>query len=240
MKYLYTALVLYAFLYNISAQVPVESAEQAYLQADYALAISYYQQFLENNPSNTSVLFNIGQSFFQLQQHGKALAYYLRAHATAPRDTDIQLALIRVYTKTQQNIEESNLFFQAIKFTKTTLSKSEWWVVLTITWSILFATIHRKALSRGFRLSLTTLFLLLFILYVGQEVTDHLFPVVAITQDTSAYTGAGSEFFNIFSLVDGIQARLLESKEDWSKVLLPDGRSGWITTESFIQINHGG
>jgi len=72
------------------------AADNLYLASHYAEAAQIYEQIVAQGSRNSTIYYNLGNSYYQLGDLGRALLNYEEAAALSPRDADIQenLALV--------------------------------------------------------------------------------------------------------------------------------------------------
>lgn len=89
-----SALLLLALFATASAEpVPeLDACNRLYHDASYEQAITCY----ETIGTSSELLFNIGNSYAQMGQHGYAVLFYLRALCLSPSDTDIRNNLAQI------------------------------------------------------------------------------------------------------------------------------------------------
>ena len=95
MKALLLTLLLAGTLGSATAQTPpalADSAQAAYARGDHRRALQFYDS-LNGAWSSASLLFNIGNCHFKLNDVPRAILYYERALRLAPGAEDIQANL---------------------------------------------------------------------------------------------------------------------------------------------------
>jgi tetratricopeptide (TPR) repeat protein len=72
-------------------------ANQQYQAGDFAGAVTGYERTLATDGGSAAVFYNLGNSYQQLKQYGKAVLAYERARVIAPRDSNLleNLAMAR-------------------------------------------------------------------------------------------------------------------------------------------------
>jgi len=70
-----------------------DEANKLYEQGEYVRAAEAYQALLEENPRDTTLLFNLGNAWFKAERPGQAIAAYRRAQRLDPRDPDLRFNL---------------------------------------------------------------------------------------------------------------------------------------------------
>ena len=90
----------------------LQRAYESYLQGEAATTVSDKEQDfnralrlfsqLEGEPGNGKLYYNIGNTYYQLEQYGWSILYYLRAQRLLPRDQKVQFLL--TMAEAQQNL----------------------------------------------------------------------------------------------------------------------------------------
>jgi tetratricopeptide (TPR) repeat protein len=65
----------------------------AYGRGEYALAAGLFERTLELEPNDPNLLYNLGNVYYELDDRGKAVAYWVRALRIRPRDADARFNL---------------------------------------------------------------------------------------------------------------------------------------------------
>jgi hypothetical protein len=71
----------------------LQEAVGAYGRADYAVAAELFKAALTERPADPNLLYNLGNSYYELDERGKAVAYWVRALRNHPRDGDARFNL---------------------------------------------------------------------------------------------------------------------------------------------------
>jgi tetratricopeptide (TPR) repeat protein len=70
-----------------------ESGVAAYSRGDYSQAAELFDQVRSVRPRDPNVLYNLGNSYYELDERGKAVAYWIRSLRLRPRDRDARYNL---------------------------------------------------------------------------------------------------------------------------------------------------
>lgn len=94
------------FLTNIYASEPIskndilfDKANQAYIEKKYAKSLKFYTEILNNQGQSASLLYNMGNAFYQTGNIGEAVLHYERALILEPNNKQILANLIQVRKK---------------------------------------------------------------------------------------------------------------------------------------------
>ncbi|GAB4341112.1 MAG: tetratricopeptide repeat protein [Calditrichia bacterium] len=234
---------------SASAQEPealFENANQLYRAEKYAEAVEAYLKILESGWENAAVYYNLGNACYRLGQIGRAVLYYEKALKLAPNDPDIRYNLELANLNVVDRIEMPPRFFLF-----------EWWDVLVnyfsvrqlsrllisffvlgiISW-ILFLFVKNALLQRLSRISAISFLVLTIsaagLLYLRAErQLDHRFAIV-LEPTVTVYSAPDENSTDVFVLHEGVKVKVDDSRPDWVKISLPDGKTGWMPAQ-FLQ-----
>ncbi len=236
----------YAFAESASESVSIplsdantvfDLANQKYKDGDFREALKLYENLLSAGGIRTvDVHYNIGNAQFKLGNYGKAIVAYRRALLGAPRDQDIIANLNHVrnltvdkidQTKSTQILREIFFFHYSLSKTETEISFVCAYIILV---SLLMIWLIRKSTAIR-RLAFIVLFLALMFgssLFVkGYNAVDSGQAVVVVGE-TDVRTGPARSYMVSFSLHDGAEVEVRDSRNGWCQIELPDGRRGWL------------
>ena len=102
-------------------------ADSAYVRGDYAQAIELYEQLLTEGES-AEVYYNLGNSYFKMDNMGKSILNYERALLLDPGNADIRSNLDIARSKTQDNLVSTPSIFFVVWITSliNTMSVKQW------------------------------------------------------------------------------------------------------------------
>lgn len=212
-------------------------ANQAYEREDYASAVALYEQVIGAGIRDPVIYFNLGNTYYALNELGWAMLNYRRAQVFIPRDEQLGLQITRIRSeRVDFQVEESSLFDRLASSTAGFISLVEQvWLTLAawITWfALVTALLLRPAWRPVLRLPLaiTGVFLLVLCAVLINRVAVEAWRPGAVIVDVSvpAMSGPGSDYLPLFRLYAAAEVRVLDTRDGWVRVLLPDGRQGWI------------
>lgn len=88
----------------------VEAADTAYMADDFATAARLYQQAIDSLGPSADRYYNLGNSYFRLEQPGRAIVAYERALRLDPTNADVTDNLEFVNSRITDRIEASDSF----------------------------------------------------------------------------------------------------------------------------------
>jgi tetratricopeptide (TPR) repeat protein len=195
--------------------------------------------------TNAWLEYNLGNTYFRLDDLGRAVLHLKRAERLAPGDgrirSNLQYVRERVtplFTPPQKNrLLESILFLHY----QTGLSTRLAWSALAgvIGWGCLFAALWTRrsglytlagiGIFVGATLGASTIWQL-----HDESARPHA--VVTRTQPLKMGRGEGHDAVISQPLGPGVEVRILESRGGWVRLELPDGKTGWLPEDAVARV----
>lgn len=240
-----TLLALFFSGYALANDDMFVKANQGYKTKDYGKALELYLNIAEDEVSS-SLLYNIGNTYFRLGDYANSILHYERALRLEPRNKDInnnlRVAKARlkgdtyimpefVLKKFWNNI--SNLFLPST------------WTIITIALflvSFLFFILYRFSIDRKvayFYIFIMSLILTLSSLSLGinreNRLNDRSY-VIIINDNVVGKTSPDSNTGGNHVLYKGQKARIIEELDIWYRIRLEDGKELWSEKSNFAII----
>lgn len=177
-----------------------------------------------------------GHTALESDDLGAALYHYKRALAVIPRDSAAQLgaAVVRAL-RTDILPKEAELWADITNLTADVMSVNELRWLSLILWTGTFIFGGWWAINRPDpRLRRTTLILgsltiVLLGLLIVRRVYEETQPASVVTAfEAFAYAAPDENAPILFKLYSAAEGRILERREGWARLHLPDGREGWV------------
>ena len=205
----------------------------------YDEAITEYLSLLDQGMESGNLYFNIGNSYFKKGELGMAILNFERAVRLIPEDSDLkanyryaQSKVYQVDSDTDTPLLNSMLtLFNIFTINRLTIALSLLYIIaiLILVIRILYPNIERFALIVIVAASL--IFLPgAFSLYkkvslLGKE-------AIIVSEMAEAQFEPIDNATTHFTLYEGMKVTVTHSRSDWVKVRRPDGKTGWIRSES--------
>jgi len=217
-----------------------------YKEGNYSKAIESYENLVKSGCADGVLYYNLGNAYENIGETGKAIAMYERAKKYIPRDTDLNynlnliepqlkdiskpfiLLLPFIYIYNAFAVEELLFITEALYFM----------VALFIIILILTKREGILHLSRIFLFILIPLFIY-FGFMLGIRIYDNEYNkyCVVIEKEGIVYSGPGENYQIQFKIPEGAKLQFLKTQEEnWVKVKLPNGDSGYIEDKAIIGI----
>jgi len=217
-----------------SSEELMKEASQAYYNQDFSKAIQLYSE-LEKQPS-ADLYYNLGNTYYRMGQVGMAVYYYQKALRLNPRDRDL-LANSR-YVKSKRADQEiqplSSKIYHTLFFWVDLLTLSELLVIALLFYTLFFGLLTFRLFKKKFvvNLALVLLFginLVFFPTALIQVYTQYFQKSAVVISSTSAvFSEPTDQSIKLFELHEGSLFTVEENQGDYMKIVLSDGRRGWI------------
>lgn len=221
-------------------------ANEVYSSKDYQNALELYIELIERGVKNPYLYYNLGNTYYKLGQIGYAILYYEKAISLKPFDRDARENLEYVRRSLKERIipvyNESLFKFMRISYS---YIKPILLILLELfffTGFILFMLLSlfipysRNKFKRYIAL-FAVLFVIFGILAFAHRTYEKNHPKgIVVEREIEVLTAPIAESEIIFPLYEGTKAKLLESRGEWIRITLDDGREGWTPSQSVIFI----
>jgi hypothetical protein len=223
----------------------INAANQLYQAGHYPEAAQVYEGLISQGLTDSTLYYNLGNSYFQMGDLGMAILNYQRAALSSPRDADIRANLELV--SAQAGLMPPDLapgpLFSLANWSRSWLTMNETALLTLGMWFtfslllIVYLQTKPGSLRAGIRhttwialfLVLLSVFTLGTRLYTERRLTEGV--IIAPTVSVSA--SPDGELTTDLQLPGGTAVSLLEVRGEWAHMALP-GRSveGWVPIES--------
>lgn len=223
------------------------AAGDHYQHAKYAAAAQAYEEIIASGRTNYATHYNLANSYYRLGAIGKAVLHYQRALRFKPVDPDasfnLQLALLR----TRDRIEPVPDVFvvSSLKNFGSQLSPDAastffivFWVVLAASLTMLFTagSVWLFKLSRILILvSIVVVITAGSMMLIQAGLLDTPRGVI-ISESVTAKSSPDAGSVNVFVIHEGLTVDLEDEVGHWHRIVLPDGKEGWIQQSDFERI----
>ncbi len=217
-------------------------ADKAYAQEEYQRAAQMYEQLLKKGVSS-DLYYNLGNSYYRMDNITQAVLNYERALLLSPGDHDIRINLQLARSKTIDKIvPESEMFFVTWYRSLVNLMSVDGWAwtaLLSLVAAIILALLYLFAGSIAIRkvgFFGALLFVLVFAfsnLFAWQQksaLTNRKGAIIIRSavpvKSTPAKNGT-----DLFILHEGTKVTITDgSMKGWKEIRVGDGKEGWLET----------
>ena len=222
-----------------SAPDAFEQANQLYERGQFAEAAAAYEALVRANTTSPALFFNLGNACFKAGRLGRALVNYRRAEELAPRDPDIRANLQFARNSVPgANLRPANRWVRWLP--RLTLNEAALVAAVTLwVWAGLLTLRQLRPATRKPLRVLTllagvlTLFLVAFAAANWHLRRATLTAIVVVPEATVHY-GPLDESPSAFSVRDGLELEVADTKGDWVQVTDATRRVGWIKRDQAV------
>jgi tetratricopeptide (TPR) repeat protein len=197
-------------------------------------------KIVRDDEHSSALYYNIANAHYKLNSIGPSIYYYEKALQLAPNDKEILNNLAFAQNATVDAIEP----LPKTIFAKWDTTLSSWltfngWAWVTVISAVLFALFlllyYFSVYSVKKRLSFVgAIFMFLLIMFgltmsyrnYNKQVKDQ--PAIIFTESSNIKADPSSKSETSFILHEGTKVQIIAEDEDWYRILLVDGKDGWI------------
>ena len=235
---------------NARAQDPqpadlMTEANSRFERGEYAEAAQQYEALVDMGYEDSTVYYNLGSTYFEIGDLGRAILNYLRAQELSPRDPNIlgNLDLARSKTIDRIGAERDSLVESVSYLGRRWAAPAEMGVLSLLLWAVTGLAVSTLLVYRNIPLgafartaavvsavaAMVSLLLLLAMLYANPS--DHTGVVTAGAVEV--VSGPGTQYTEAFTLRSGAEVRILDSRQGWLQISLPgDDLQGWAPSHA--------
>ena len=245
MKYVFYILMILLGFIKTEAQNNqyFEEANALYNEGKYAEAIDKYMAVLETDSHSAELYYNLGNAHYRLNNVAPCIYYFEKAKLLNPNDKDIENNLAYANNMTIDaidNVPEVG-FSKLIKTITNTFDFDVWAkiaVSLAFTYVILVLLYYLSYSSGKKRITFVTSIICLLSLCIALGFAFNKFeqdkknnPAIIFAQESQIKSEPNLRSEEAFRLHEGTKVQVIDTVNDWKKIKLTDGKTGWIISE---------
>ena len=226
-------------------------ANTSYERGEYAEAAQQYEALVDRGYSDATLYFNLGSSYFESGDIGRAILNYLRARGLSPRDMDIRdnLELARGMTVDGVAAERGPLVEGVSYFGHQWATPDELGIAAILLWVasgtaigalIVWRTFRLRRMLRAATVLATAAATMLFLLVASMTSASPYDSTGVVTAAAvEVVSGPGPQYTGEFALHSGAQVRVADYRHGWFRIELPGGElRGWVPSHA-VEIVEG-
>ena len=247
-KIYFSLLFVFASVLAYGQETTKAQADSAYINNDYANAVYLYEDILANQGESADIYYNLGNSYYKMENIAKAILNYEKALMLNPGNGDIRFNLELAQSKTVDKVTPMSEVFLVtwMKSLTNTMSEQGWSklaiasFILTLLGLVLYFFSKKIAMKKiGF---ISTLCLMLVCILANvfassqkSKAQSHSSAIImepSVTVKSTPNEG-GTE---LFILHEGRKVMIKDNTmREWKEIQLEDGNAGWVPA-SVIEI----
>ena len=235
MKYLLIILFLFQMLSASEWDVYLKEGNKAYSEGKYEDAVMHYSKIIENEVESGELYFNLGNSYYKLDEIGKSIFYYEKAlnfiEGDEALDQNLKIAQLKIIDKIEPI---PKLFVWEWIDTVIKILSIENWGRLSLGLFFLAAIVFSLFIlfTKNLLFRLSWIFLILFsisiFIFIGRIYLfeSNEFGIIfenKIAVMSEPNLGASEAFI----LHEGTKVKINRELNDWLEISIADGKTGW-------------
>lgn len=248
-KALYIFLLL--FLCKATAQdiqTVFKTANEAYRNTYYEEALKNYQQIDSLGLQSADLYYNLGNTYYKLNQIAPSIFYFEKALLLDPKHLDAKQNLAFAQRMTIDAFETlPKSFFQKINERIIHSIHYDTWAWITIIFAffvgiffLMYHFLHNASTKRlFFTISLISLGLFLLsmsFVIKAKHYSNHNQPAIVFSSVISVKSEPYSSASETFQLHEGTKLQVIEKIDNWYKIKLLDGKIGWLKEDAIKKL----
>ena len=243
-KWMSCILIVFSWTMNAQEEALFDNATADYNEGKYEAAAKKYEEILQNGKHSAALYFNLGNANYKLNRIAPSIYYYEKALLLDPNDPEIKNNLAFARNMTLDDVEAlPQAGLTRFLGRLTGLMTFDQWAYSAIVFMVLFVIIYityyylRYASQKrlAFIISFAFLFLsLLALLFAYIQYNNYKAeqPAIIFAAEVAVKSEPNPRSEEAFLLHEGTKVQVVEQLNEWKKIQLADGSTGWIPKES--------
>ena len=217
-----------------------QAADSAYVAGDYHTAIRQYESLLQGGV-NAEVYYNLGNSYFKVDDIARAILNYERALLMSPGNGDIRANLEIARAKTVDKVvPQPELFFVNWYLSLRAVMSVDGWATVGILTFLIFligmglyffvSAIHLRKV--GFYVAVVSVCLCLLsnlFAYQQKEIMQRHDKAIILVPSVTVRSTPSESGTGLFILHEGHKVSIKDdSMREWREIVIEDGKVGWV------------
>jgi tetratricopeptide (TPR) repeat protein len=237
---LYIITFLLSLSFSAQNTTVFDNANTLYNQGKYAESIDAYQSILDSGKHSPELYYNLANAHYKLNNIAPSIYYYEKAKQLAPNDADIKnnMAFAKNMTIDAIDIIPEAGFSKLLRNIANFMTFDSWaktavglvfcFVVLFLIYYFAYSTLKKRLAFMG---SIASLFLICITLAFA----FHKFnldqidkPAIVFAVESKVKSEPNTRSEESFRLHEGTKVQVLDTVQNWKKIKLADGKTGWV------------
>ncbi|NQT23211.1 MAG: tetratricopeptide repeat protein, partial [Candidatus Omnitrophica bacterium] len=219
-------------------------ANDFYEKAKYDDAIREYKKLLERGLEDGNLYYNLGNAYFKKGELGEAIVNYERAKRLIPRDRDLEAnykhagSLVKGKGAPFKKIWILRLldnFFNSFTLNTMTIMISLLYLAIALT-IIVGVVLRIPRMQKVLVLVILGGLFLVNAVFLRNRISLLNKEAIAIKEKADVRFGPFQRATTHFTLYEGTKVEVLSRKDEWAKVRRPDGKVGWVKSDTLEMI----
>jgi len=242
-KTLYIVMMLLGSLSSAQNETLFEQGNTLYNDGNYIEAIDKYKAVLDNGKHSAALYFNMGNAYYKLNNIASSIYYYEKALQLAPNDKDIlnNIAFARNMTIDEVDIIPEVGFSKFVKNATNMMGFDAWaktavglviiFVIFFLTYYFSYTSFKKRLAFIGSLASIVLACAALAFAYHNYNLRRNNKPAIVFAKEAQIKSEPNLRSSEAFKLHEGTKVQILDTVNNWKKIKLTDGKTGWIVSD---------
>jgi len=221
---------------------------ELYKNGAYLKAIDAYKSIENKNLQSDNLYFNLGNCYYKLNKIAPAIYYYEKALKINPENEAAAFNLTFAKRMTIDAIKElPKTFLQRFSASVIQKLRCDTWAIIAVIASFLvaifflvyyfsFSSTKKLAFFNTSIISLVVLFVTLFFAIENYKTIQNDRTAIIFATKTEVKSAPSTSSDDVFELHEGTKVRVLDELDNWKKIKIADGKTGWIYADYLKEI----
>jgi len=225
-----------------------EQGNALYNDGKYIEAIDKYTAILDTGNHSASLYFNLGNAHYKLNHIAPSIYYYEKALQLSPNDQEIKNNMVFAKNMTIDAVDtvpEAG-FSKIINSVTNFMSFEDWaklavvsvmlFVILFLIYYFAYSSSRKRLAFIGSTVSLFLLMVTLSFAFQKYSLDKKDKPAIIFVQEAQIKSEPNLRSEESFKLHEGTKVQILDTVNNWKKIKLTDGKTGWISNEDIKEL----
>lgn len=220
-----------------------EQGNTLYNDGNYTLAIEKYQAILDNGKHSAELYFNLGNAYYKLNNIAPSIYYYEKALQLAPNDKDILNNIAFARNMTIDDIATiPEIGFSKFVNSITNMMSFDAWAMMAVGFLILFVvlflsyyfsytSVKKRIAFVVSSASIVFACVSVVIAYHNYNLKKNDRPAIVFAKESQIKSEPNLRSTEAFKLHEGTKVQILDTVNNWKRIKLADGKTGWIVSD---------
>ena len=234
--------------FSSGEQASIATANKEYSAGSYQAAADLYQKVVDAGYASPELFYNMGNSYFKMNDYARAILWYERARRLDPGNEDINFNLNVAKTKISDKIEPlPELFYKRWLIALVQVFSVDTWAAMCVCLFIggllgLVLYIASRVLilrKIGFWFALGLFVFSFFALafaWNGYSFSKSTSEAIVFTPTITVKSSPDEKSTDLFVIHEGTKVRLLDNISGWYEIRIVNGSVGWLPKNSLEKI----
>jgi len=221
-----------------------QEANTSYRTGDYAKASELYESLIEQEPRVAAFYYDLANTYVRLGKLSHAILNYEKALRLDPRNGDIRENLRYTRGLLEYRVEDTrNWYLKATEVVLKYMTEREVFVVVLavlfvfLAGGILYFLSERGVFWNPWQQFVFIVLLLAVLVAFGKQVQSNVIrDAIVMQKECEARYGPSEHDQVSFRMGEGIKVFVIDRREDWSRVILTNGESGWVKDSDIAEV----